>query len=93
MNTIEAILLLVGIVYYLTGLFVYFWVDHKATTQKQWPAFEETHDLVSRWMGWCMFPAIPIFLLFWPIWLLMFMRKRRVNSDLSNDETKTKPAA
>ena len=93
MKTIEAILLLAGVVYYMTGLFVYFWVDHKATTLKQWPAFGETHDLVSVWLGWCMMPAIPIFLSLWPIWFLLFMLKRRVNSDLSKDETKTQSAA
>jgi len=93
MNTVESILLLAGIAYYLTGLFVYFWVDHKATTQKQWPAFGETHYLVSVWLGWCMIPAIPIFLSLWPIWLLLFMLMRRVNSDLSKDEPKTKSVA
>ena len=92
MNTIEAILLLAGIVYYLTGLFVYFWVDHKATTKKQWPAFEESHLLVSRWMGWCMFPAISIFLLFWPVWFVMFLLKRHV-ADSVGDETDGKTAA
>jgi heme/copper-type cytochrome/quinol oxidase subunit 2 len=88
MSTAQSIFLLVGVVYCLTGLFVYFWVDHKATIQKQWPAFNRTHYLVSRWMGWCMFPAVPIFVLFWPVWLLLFLWKRQESADMSKDETK-----